>query len=219
MTTVYFCTPQFSHNGHERNQSTSQTNLATSGKTGRIGRAPPGCLRPVPAIPTRPRVPPDVLEDGQLAVRGVGVKKDVHRTAAGCSRELLANAKTWYTCSRETDGNHSRNSSTDEQRSRCSNREATVTRVPRKHQAPPSFSGWRSTAVHRVQSISLVYADRMKTSNARTATKPGLTSLGQQFAARPQRLNSSGRQSPEQAGVPCLDGPNQQRLPPDPTFC
>lgn len=41
--------------------------------------------------------------------------------------------------------------------SRCSNSEETATRVPWKHQVPPSFAGFLSTAPQRLQSIPLVY--------------------------------------------------------------
>jgi hypothetical protein len=41
--------------------------------------------------------------------------------------------------------------------SRCSNSAATCMRVPRKHHFPPSFPGFRSTALQRLQSILLVY--------------------------------------------------------------
>jgi len=56
-----------------------------------------------------------------------------------------------------TDGNHSKNSSIVEPWSRCSNSAATGSRVPRKQHFPPSFAGFRSTALQRVQSILLVY--------------------------------------------------------------
>src|SRR6266545_1602903 len=84
--------------------------------------------------------------------RGVGIEKDLHATAAGCSRELLAKARTSCTCSGLTDGNHSRNSSTVEPWSRFSNSAATGSRVPRKHHFPPSFPRFRSTALQRLQS-------------------------------------------------------------------
>jgi hypothetical protein len=46
--------------------------------------------------------------------RGVGIEENLHATAVVCSRESFANARTVCTCSRRTDGNHSRNSSTVE---------------------------------------------------------------------------------------------------------
>jgi hypothetical protein len=44
----------------------------------------------------------------------IGVEQDLHAAAVGCSRELLVKARTSCTCSRLTEGNHSKNSSTVE---------------------------------------------------------------------------------------------------------
>jgi hypothetical protein len=85
--------------------------------------------------------------------RGIGIEQDLHATAAGHSREFFAKARTACTCSRLTDGNHSQNSSTVDPWSRCSNSAATGRRVPLKHHAPPSFPGFRSTVLQRLQSI------------------------------------------------------------------
>src|SRR5271165_3255353 len=46
--------------------------------------------------------------------RRVCVEQNLHATAAGDSKELLAKARTSCTSSRLTDGNHSKNSSTVE---------------------------------------------------------------------------------------------------------
>ena len=97
-------------------------------------------------------------EKGSKRSRRVGVEENLHATGAGSSRESLANARTPCACSRVTAGNQARNSSIVEPWSRCSNQDATGTRVLRKHHVPPSFPSLRSTARHRVQSISFSVA-------------------------------------------------------------
>ena len=122
-----------------------------------LGRVEQGAvLQPLPAQFIRSHHFMTRQETGQRS-RGVGVEKNPHATAAGCSRESLAKARTSCTCSRLTDGNHSRNSAIVEPLSRCSNKVATRRRVPRKHHAPPSLPAFRSTALQRLQCIPLVY--------------------------------------------------------------
>ena len=65
-------------------------------------------------------------------------------------REACSN--TMFTCSRDTPGNHSRNSSTVAPPSRFENRAETGTRVPRNTHAALTLWGCRSTAWQVVQS-------------------------------------------------------------------
>ncbi len=74
-------------------------------------------LKPLPSQFIRPHYLLSSQETRKRC-RGIGVKQDLHATAADDSRELLAKASTSCTCSRLTDGNHSKNSSTVEPRSR-----------------------------------------------------------------------------------------------------
>ena len=87
----------------------------------------------------------------------IHIEQDLHAAATGCSREAFAKFSTSCTCCALTTGNHSRNSSIVEPLSRCSKRESTARRVPAKHQVPPSFLGFRSTAVHKAQFMIPVY--------------------------------------------------------------
>lgn len=72
--------------------------------------------------------------------------------ARGSSKLRDACSNTCFTCTIDTPGNHSRNSSTVAPPSRFKNSAETGTRVPRKTQAPLSLSGCRSTAGQVVQS-------------------------------------------------------------------
>src|SRR5580700_9625108 len=124
--------------------------------------------------------------------RSVGVEQNLHATAVGCSKELLAKARTSCACSRLTDGNHSKNSSIVEPWSRCSNSVATGSRVPRKHHFPPSFAGFRSTALHDAQSMFLVCHYRQHRSNLKTKFRMRHAQRALHlFARRPARENES----------------------------
>ena len=116
-------------------------------------------LDALPSQFIRPHYVMTAQKPGQRS-RSVGVEQDLHPTATVCSRELSAKARTWCTCSLLTDGNHPKNSSTVDPWSRCSNSEATPTRVPRKHHAPPSFPAFLSTALYKFQSMLSVYPYR-----------------------------------------------------------
>jgi len=123
--------------------------------------------------------------------RSVGVKQNPHATVAVCSRDRFAKARTSWICSRLTDGNHSRNSSTVEPWSRCSKSEATGRRVPRKHHLPPSFPGLRSTALQRLQSMVIVYrrsnvAGRLAVTTHRSPPFQHLPSQNRPFSLTPR---------------------------------
>src|SRR5438093_451163 len=68
------------------------------------------------------------------------------------SRLCSASRSTSSTCSRDTPGNHSRNSSIRAPLSRFSKSAFTDTRVPLNSHAPLTFPGVRSTAGHWLQS-------------------------------------------------------------------
>jgi len=87
------------------------------------------------------------------ACYGQAVSARETRHAANGSPKLRdACSNTFFTSSRDTSGNHSRNSSIVAPPSIFENRAETGTRVPRNTQAPLTLSAWRSTAGQDVQS-------------------------------------------------------------------
>ncbi len=78
--------------------------------------------------------------------------RETRHTANGLPKLRDACSNTFFTSSRDTPGDHSRNSSIVAPPSRFENRAGTGTRVPRNTQAPLTLSACRSTAGQDIQS-------------------------------------------------------------------